>query len=57
METLELKDLSLDDLMDGIGIIEEIEDINIICGDKCDPDHCQGCISPVPPDPIPTPEN
>ena len=36
METLELKNLSLDDLRDGIVIGEEIEAININAGIKCD---------------------
>ena len=36
METLELKDLSLDDLRDGIVIGAEIEIININAGIKCD---------------------
>ena len=40
METLELNDLSLDDLMDGI-VIEGIEEINIIS--KCHSDcECDG---------------
>ena len=36
METLELKDLSLDDFMDGIGIIEGTENIDIVC--RCSAD-------------------